>query len=72
MKQRQHHGDGKRRRVAIHLQLDDWSRKLTRTNLALGVYPITVTDANGCEASTSYTVGEEGAITLNPSGMDVD
>ncbi|MEZ4987199.1 MAG: SprB repeat-containing protein [Saprospiraceae bacterium] len=44
----------------------------TRTNLAPGVYPITVTDANGCEASTSYTVGEEGAITLNPSGTDVD
>ncbi|MEZ4987212.1 MAG: hypothetical protein R2795_19585, partial [Saprospiraceae bacterium] len=37
----------------------------TRTNLAPGVYPITVTDANGCEAITSYTVGEEGAITLN-------
>ncbi|MEZ4987211.1 MAG: hypothetical protein R2795_19580 [Saprospiraceae bacterium] len=44
----------------------------TRTNLAPGVYPITVIDANGCEASTSYTVGEEGAITLNPSGTDVD
>ncbi|MEZ4987202.1 MAG: hypothetical protein R2795_19535 [Saprospiraceae bacterium] len=36
------------------------------------MYPITVTDANGCEAITSYTVGEEGAITLNPSGTDVD
>ncbi|MEZ4987196.1 MAG: hypothetical protein R2795_19500 [Saprospiraceae bacterium] len=45
---------------------------MTRMNLAPGVYPITVTDATGCEASTSYTVGEEGAITLNPSGTDVD
>ena len=39
----------------------------TATGLAAGTYNITVTDANGCTATDSYTVGEPTAIVLTGS-----
>ncbi len=36
-------------------------------NLTAGTYPLTVNDANGCEATASLTIQEPPAITLMPS-----
>ncbi|MBP7389542.1 MAG: SprB repeat-containing protein, partial [Chitinophagales bacterium] len=46
-----------------------WSNSLpngdTQTGLAGGTYSVTATDANGCSATASYTVGQTSAISFN-------
>lgn len=39
----------------------------TATNLIAGTYIVVITDANGCEATCSYTVIEPGQLLLNPT-----
>ncbi len=46
------------------------SNNSTITNLAAGNYSVTITDANGCTASASGTVGVSGSIPAN-AGIDV-
>jgi hypothetical protein len=41
-------------------------------NLTAGTYEVTVTDANGCEATKSVTINEPSALSLSLSGQDVD
>ncbi|MEL6659455.1 MAG: hypothetical protein AAFR36_23535, partial [Bacteroidota bacterium] len=43
---------------------DDGETTSSRTNLAPGSYTVTVTDANGCEASETATIGEIAAPTV--------
>ena len=42
------------------------------SGLPIGTYTATVTDANGCTTTASYTVTEPTAITLNTSGNDAN
>jgi gliding motility-associated-like protein len=43
----------------------------TATNLAAGIYYVTVNDANGCAVVDSVTVGEADAFTINTNVTDV-
>ncbi|RPD90075.1 adhesin, partial [Aureibaculum marinum] len=38
-----------------------------QTGLSAGTYAVTITDANGCTISDSYTVTEPGALTVSGS-----
>lgn len=52
----------------------NWSNGETSdlaTGLAAGAYSVTVTDANGCSASASFTVAEPTAMQINTSGSTV-
>ncbi|WP_367392859.1 DNRLRE domain-containing protein [Lewinella sp. LCG006] len=53
-----------------------WSTGATGVNLlnglAPGTYMLTVTDANGCTATSSYTISEPPALVVTPTVMDVD
>jgi gliding motility-associated-like protein len=40
------------------------------TNLMAGIYTATVTDANGCKASTSVTISQPPVLTVSVSGTD--
>ncbi|HEY3216020.1 MAG TPA: LamG-like jellyroll fold domain-containing protein, partial [Candidatus Eisenbacteria bacterium] len=42
-----------------------------RTNLLAGSYSVTVTDANGCTASTTVAISEPSALVLSQSHVDV-
>jgi gliding motility-associated-like protein len=42
----------------------------TATNLLSGVYTVTLTDATGCIASASVTIGQPPALTINVSGVN--
>ncbi|MBK8845742.1 MAG: hypothetical protein IPO27_03915 [Bacteroidetes bacterium] len=44
----------------------------SQTALIAGTYTVTVTDANGCIATCSYTVTEPTALTLSTSHQDVN
>ncbi|MBK8845750.1 MAG: SprB repeat-containing protein [Bacteroidetes bacterium] len=44
----------------------------TAMNLSAGTYTVTVTDANGCIATCSYTVTEPTALTLSTSHQNVN
>ncbi|MBL7925815.1 MAG: T9SS type A sorting domain-containing protein [Bacteroidia bacterium] len=41
------------------------------TNVTTGIYTVTITDANGCSATTTATVGGPGAITVNVTATPV-
>lgn len=43
----------------------DGQTDFTATNLSAGLYSVTVTDANGCTASTSYVVTEPPPLTVD-------
>ncbi|MBK8846841.1 MAG: hypothetical protein IPO27_09995 [Bacteroidetes bacterium] len=50
-----------------------WSTGATTqsvNNLSAGIYTVTVTDANGCTISCTYTVGEPAAITFSLTACD--
>ncbi len=52
-----------------------WSNGATSqdlTGVAAGTYTVTVTDANGCTATTTATVGQPTAIALQASVVDAD
>jgi gliding motility-associated-like protein len=42
----------------------------TATNLSAGVYTVSVTDASGCVASTSLTITQPPALTVNVAGTN--
>jgi len=43
----------------------------TAINLSVGTYTVTVTDANGCTASTSATIGQPPVLTASATATDV-
>ena len=51
-----------------------WSNGATASslsNLAAGIYNVTVTDANGCTASSSYEVTQPSIVTASANGTNV-
>lgn len=52
----------------------DWSSSansgLTENGLCAGTYSFTITDANGCDTTQSFTIANPVALILNPSSTD--
>ncbi len=56
---------------AYSYQWSDGQATQTATGLAAGTYSVTVTDANGCTANASATVGQPTLLTASIQGTDL-